>query len=485
MTDTGGARAGRRIGIVELVLVFAAGGLAVYVLGLRAQEYSKSFTATATVCRPIDGADAKTVQRRILSDDNLHQASTRLGLPTDAQSGEPSGRIERLREHLHVSTKESPDSGQMKIAITCRDFPKGELAVRLVNDLAGHCARAYRRSVEATAARAHHDTRQAADRARAELVEAKTRFDALLDRHFKELHNRADQLATHVVPPRASSRAPFRATAGQPDPVGSQWVENPEWTDIHRQLASLRQRRTELLKQRTAAHPIVRDTDFRIAEVEQRLASIPRQVRSARSELPVIRPAPGGPPASVQTLPPAEAPREPTRIFPAETDRQHTETAQQYTETVRLFLLHRDALADARQTYDRLARLERETWQTRHDTARIGVALAGPCASWTRPAHSPRLLLMALALGLTGAVGVGMISSGAAAEPTFATATEVEATLSAPIVGTIPATDPPESKAKSQYLPSTDRLVLVACGGLLILLTAGVVLAMLGGFSLS
>jgi hypothetical protein len=459
---------------VELVLVFAAGGLAVYVLGLRAQEYSKSFTATATVCRPIDGADAKTVQRRILSDDNLHQAITRLGLPTDARAGEPSGRIERLREHLHVSTKESPDSGQMRIAITCRDFPEGEPAVRLVNDLAGHCARAYRRSVEATAARAHHDTRQAADRARVELVEAKTRFDALLDRHFKELHNRVDQLATHVVPPRA----PSRAAAGQPYPVGSQWVENPEWTDIHRQLTSLRQRRAELIEQRTAAHPIVRDTDFRIAEVEQRLASIPRQVRSARSELPVIRPAPGGPPASVQTLPPAEAPREPARIFPAE-------TAQQYTETVRLFLLHRDALADARRTYDRLARLERETWQARHDTARIDVALAGPCASWTRPAHSPRLLLMALALGLTGAVGVGMISNGAAAEPTFATAAEVEAALSAPIVGTVPATDPPESKAKSQYLPSTDRLVLIACGGLLILLTAGVVLAMLGGFPLS
>lgn len=474
MTDAGGARAGRRIGIVELVLVFAAGGLAVYVLGLRTQEYSKSFTATATVCRPIDGADAKTVQRHILSDENLHQAIARLGLPTDARAGEPSGRIERLREHLHVSTKESPDSGQMRIAITCRDFPEGEPAVRLVNDLAGHYARAYRRSVEATAARARHDARQAADRARVELVEAKTRFDALLDRHFKELHNRVDQLATHVVPPRASSRAPFRATAGQPDQGGSQWVENSEWTDMHRQLASLRQRRAELLEQRTAAHPIVRDTDFRIAEVEQRLASIPRHARSARPELPVIRPAPGN------------SPREPARIFPAETARQHTETAQQYTGTVRLFLLHRDALAGARRTYDRLARLERETWQARYyDTARIDVALAGPCASWTRPAHSPRLLLMALALGLTGAVGVGMISNGAAAEPTFATAAEVEATLSAPIVGTVPATDPPESKAKSQYLPSTDRLALIACGGLLILLTAGVVLAMLGGFPLS
>lgn len=50
---------------------------------------------------------------------------------------------------------------------------------------------------------------------------------------------------------------------------------NPEWVELTQAVNQLRKERNELLVERLPAHPAVKDVEFRIATLEQRLAAIP------------------------------------------------------------------------------------------------------------------------------------------------------------------------------------------------------------------
>lgn len=85
-----------------------------------------------------------------------------------------------------------------------------------------------------------------------------------------------------------------------------------------------------------------------------------------------------------------------------------------------------------------------------------------------------RLALAALAAGLTTTVGIGMIATGAAIEPTVNSLAQVSAILTVPVVGVVPATSPakPGRSLRSNAL----RRLWIAAGLLAIACCAAILL---------
>ena len=55
-------------------------------------------------------------------------------------------------------------------------------------------------------------------------------------------------------------------------------VENPEWSELDRQLGVLERRHDEMLNDRTPLHPAVQDLALRIEELQRQVANMPRQI---------------------------------------------------------------------------------------------------------------------------------------------------------------------------------------------------------------
>ena len=55
-------------------------------------------------------------------------------------------------------------------------------------------------------------------------------------------------------------------------------IDNPQWLDLHRQMAKLQQRYEELLLDRTSLHPLVQDMAVQIEDLKQQMAAVPRQI---------------------------------------------------------------------------------------------------------------------------------------------------------------------------------------------------------------
>ena len=112
--------------------------------------------------------------------------------------------------------------------------------------------------------------RTATERAAAQLHQAQQQLDVLLNRQIEAV--------------RAASQRRQSPPAPVPSPV-----ENPEWTDLNRQLSDLLGRRSELLSSRTLQHPLVQDVEARIDAARQRLALVPRQLAGAARRRPPTR----------------------------------------------------------------------------------------------------------------------------------------------------------------------------------------------------
>jgi hypothetical protein len=133
------------------------------------------------------------------------------------------------------------------------------------------------------------------------------------------------------------------------------------------------------------------------------------------------------------------------------------------------FQMLRAAADQASQAYQQAIRVERQAWRESQQEPRIELELAQPIQVPPAPAHRRiGLLLAALAAGMAAVAGVGMITAGAAMEPTLATLDQAEAVLPVPIVGTIPDIGPAsEPKAAQRWQPLM-RLSLVV-GGLILI----------------
>lgn len=471
--------------------VFAVAGVAIYRWGLAAAdraESSRSYTSTATI-RLRDGAQAEAepeqIQRQIASVSNVHQALSRLAPPgaspsTDDPQATAGRAVEPVRQRLRVTAERTSVPGELAISISYTDRVAG-YAARLVNRLAEAYAEGYRAAWKGRAHGAYVEAREASERAEEELTEAKARLDAFCQRHFGSPQARRPADAVDPGEPGADSGQtgptgpwepdgpvlPGEAPAGpeslvdstpvEKRPVNSQPidnkknVDNPEWLGLSERLETLKQHREQLLVDRTPLHPEVRDTELRIAALEEQLSVTPSKI-----------PAESAGPSTTANQPPAEdAPTPPAEMPPGQTVAERSETARRY----RTF---KEAADQAAEAYSQAVRLEREAWQEYLQGPRIELDLArpAPAAPAARPTLS--LVLAALAAGLAVTVGVGMISAGTAIEPPLTTLKQVQDLLPVPIVGIIPETGPSSGREPLPRWRPLLRPTLILAGLVLI-----------------
>jgi hypothetical protein len=302
---------------------------------------------------------------------------------------------QRQRERLLVETTAEAAAGAWKVSITLRDS-KGALpaeqAVQDVNALAGSYADTYRAEWKVSVDRAYEGARTATERAADQLRQAQGQLDAVLDRQIQAVREASQRLQP---PPAPAVPAP---------------VENPDWTELNRQLSELLRHRSELLASRTPQHPVVQDVEARIDTVRQRLALVPRHVPGAAASPPAVK---------META--AAAVPSAALADPAE-----------------LAGLQR-AVEGAGRTHHEAVRVERLAWQARLREPTIEIQSAPePPPLPRRWLPAAMALLGALATGLTMVVGLGMISAGSGIEPPLGTAEQLQAAARAPVVGVVP-----------------------------------------------
>jgi hypothetical protein len=97
--------------------------------------------------------------------------------------------------------------------------------------------------------------------ARAEYTRAQDELDKLVAQQINE------------VAPAPTPPAEMSAATPPPPPVPMVQQRNPVWDDLMRLIAEMEGRRAGLLQNMTPAHPVIRDLDWRIAQLREQLKS--------------------------------------------------------------------------------------------------------------------------------------------------------------------------------------------------------------------
>ncbi|MBN2021922.1 MAG: hypothetical protein JW809_03945 [Pirellulales bacterium] len=463
-------RAGR-VGLALPALVFLGAGLPVYLLGLnnRAGVCEPARTSlSATVELPRSLADDHEAQTAVLAPAALARAADRAGLPNAPE------RLAQVHEALRVSTSPSPEADRTQVVVGYDGPESPMVACRLVNALAEQYAESRRSALASAAKKTHREAQRTANRARTELFEARSRFETFVDQHFAGSQSGdgaepspTEPLPPGVVLPSPSPPATPAAPSAPPTPSGN---AHPDWARLARQLAAVKAHREQLLVDRTPLHPQVRDADVEIADLERRLAELSQGTIPSPSDL-------GGTLESMTGVPPAAPDPVASQPMPSDVPARgaFARPGLPRADLITAFLARRDAMDRARDNYERLADAEREAFEAQFHLPRVTVRPADAPAGPLVPRPTPRGLVIALAVGLAGAVGMGMFSAGVAGEQTFATAVEVGDALGVPVLGTVPGAEPLVRRLRPRR--TADAWALLACGLVLLTICLGMLLA--------
>lgn len=446
---------------------FALTGIAVYFVGTMDGAPGISpqpHTVEAKVCGCTAGASARsplpdleTLRQQILGDDTLGKA-----LASQAQPAPNAAALARIRRNVELKIDRSQAPERFVVSIRCTGEDASE-ATRLVNSLARATADWIRQralSAETSAREAVSLAQKATDRAQRHWEEARTQRERLLDQHFSRLNEEADRLqawseaASTLAPPTAASRfvptKPVPVHVAQPARPA---VENPAWTELNEELQALEQRHTELLAQRTALHPEVREIASRLAQLKRQIAGIPRHLEVLDNE-----PAPDQ--TIIPPLPPdeqqldqqqidestdnladagAEMATDPSRLS-AMPPRPPDEVARAHRAAAETFAEQSQQLEQARREFEqRLAeqRLARDnvptSWRLRLELASI------PPPPDVSQERFP-LGLYCLIAAVTAAASVGVLGWIGPSDRPFTNVAEVQASLPVPVIGALPTT---------------------------------------------
>ena len=467
-----------------LIGFVATGATVIWMTG-QAAERAEWHSATATIWHRWDpssdmqgtpsgeppGLDAASVEREIISEQNLRRALGQVGaMPPEGMDTGPwtvAGQtVEQARRQLRVTGAPDSSTGRMGVLVTFRGR-EPDRAVRLVNTLAQGYSQQHRAKLEATVHQEYVKARDAAEVARREYLEAKVRFDDFVAQHFLEqqalVQRKPERTAEPDSPEPPPTGEPSSEAVDAPPPP----IENPERVEFNRRLAGLQARRERLLTTRTPAHPEVRYVDTQIAALEERLASIPEEVAG---------PPPGPPPSEAPRLESAAV--ESLSVAPDAAARD--ETIEECAEAAAQYDAYKGRLEQARQEYDRLSAIKRGAWERELRAVSVELDLAAGTQLLRAGAdRSPGSLLGALAAALAVALGVGMISAGFETDLPLTTPAEVERALRVPVVGTIPARESSPRRAPARGSRRARRLAKIVSGALLVAVCFGILVIVL------
>ncbi len=306
---------------------------------------------------------------------------------------------------------EGQRSGQQTVVTISLSRLPAETIVPMVNVVAAAYLEACRMQWKLDVERCYAAAEEKVRQTKRQALEAQERFESLRDRRLQALAN-------------------FRPAQSQP----STTIDNPHWTVIAKRLANLEEHERNLLVQCTPLHPSVKQIELQIADVRRQMASIPPKMTPARSDA-----------SPLAALPPdAPAPGE-------------IEEAQQVVERWNEDLRQAQAA-------------ERAALTARGEELQVDLFSAEPPPAPRRATVA--MLGKALVTATTSIVGLGMISVGASMEPALSTLAELQAVVTAPIVGVIPATHPSRRRASSARRQRLARWGGVTAGLALLVATA-------------
>jgi hypothetical protein len=309
-----------------------------------------------------------------------------------------------------------------------------------------------------------HVETDAADRAKSKLAAAENattlalheyetvhgEFTNFLSKHFADLKTPQDNSTT--TEPRQNQT---ESTVERP---ARQMTSNPDWEKANQQLTNLRRRRTELLGNLTESHPLVRQMELAVHDVENQLKSIPPEIEGELVESSVAR----------ETSQNKEL-QQPPRNEPEKTVDWHL-ADEKYGELTGRVAATEEAYKQALD-HEKTARREFDGLSARTAAAPTVVATAGGA--------NPRLAIYLSGL-VAIAAGVLVARWSRVSESTFQTAAEVRQSLGVTVLGVIPR-DPhvePRERPKRE-LKWVRRTVM----GAELFLTAAVVMLALSAFA--
>jgi hypothetical protein len=498
-----------RIGRAAIcALVFLASGSIVYWAAARQTRAPEIFRATATLVEhfptaagpnaadSIPGADSiaafrpdpEAIRRQVLSDASLRgmAASARSGNGDGhALPGPTSGRCppdqpsvgarcfaqkatvpfspstpadpEPIRRRLRFSSQ-AAEPGSRILSIEYTDSHRDQ-ALRLVNELAGRYADAYRAAVAAMLGKADEQAAQAVQQSR---------------KQWQQAEAQRSEFLRHPPPVQRHTQTPKTA----PPPAKPRWVDNPRWADLQRAHDNLLRRRQELLETRTPLHPEVLVVDDLIAQSEAKMAAVPRRLLVGSADAQThgrgdtgtrgrgdagtrLRAIPGLSSSADSTV--GQSKR---GSAGATADGSSGKERVQW-EKRRLAL--DAAVQQARAQLDQAVRAERTNRNALGRAATIDLHPADRCEVVTAGVPIPwRFLPLALASGLGLATAAGMFFTGLSIDPLVTSTGQLQRWLPGPLLGPVPIPFPAGGDGEPAVPEASSVLALNAKGAILL-----------------
>ena len=402
--------------IVVYLLVFALAGLAACGTELLRARRATRYSATATLLVP-----TAWYQGRLGAQTQIPEVDS-AAIEREITSAEP----ETARQHIEVSISESVPE-RVGIAVTCSDQDPG-LAIQWANRLATGFACRRQAQLAREAAERLSGLIAGQDSARRTLQEIRAEIEAIIDRSTSQA------AASAAMVPKASATP----------------SESPELAEARAKLEGLKDRRRGLLLNRTPIHPEVQNIDLRIAESEKHVASI--QTRDdAASAAALERKTP---PAQGKAPPMAKPPDSPSTagVFSFVFVMKAVEALQGL----------RARLDEAASPVGQPAQVEARAALRLLDAENIAIEPAERAEAIPAQIRPWDWLAVALAAGLVGTAGVGILWKGARVDPPLASVGQIERSLDIPVLGTMPGVS--SGDAGSRPRPSAGRWPCIAAG---------------------
>ncbi len=395
------------------------------------------------------------IKTRILSPSFIRQALCDSGLDASppGKDNAPTASFiygEQLLQGLSIRAKPGTVSGdnQIILELTLTQSPN---AAKIARALADRFVSEYRTFWATEAQKARIAASSEAEQAEQANYEAAEKLQAFEDNVLKQ--EKASPQQTSIT-----------STDQQTEP---KIPDNPAWIELDRKLASLRQRETAILVNKTPLHPDVQNIQARIADFQQQLDSIPRFAAETSANHPTQN---INSPVSVKA-PPLKNKNE---IQQSNTPENLAQGVNQNETAETLKQLQLAAERTEQEYLDKL-RIKQSLFDSSRKEPTFLVRVNRVPVTIKQPRYNQGFIGLMLCSGFAMALGIGVCSSGVSTQPVLASIADLEPLLPVPIIGVVPAKDQSSDPFARRRHKAILRWTLILLGGLLVLGCIGIV----------
>lgn len=262
--------------------LFVVSGSAVFLaalvlgLGFRPRDPVKAVVApVVSLDRILTAEESKAVETRlatiadsIQSEESITQALDLIG-KYDSPVVDRSLNAEKFLKHFEVVVRSTPTGNRHEILL---DYSgSAAVATEIVNQLATSSVQQYERLFEQPARQRQFQAQQEATSAERKASVALKRYEEFISRLQPQLKGPSDTNLTFGQ----ESKPVVESAELNTQPA---MILNPAWRELSDQQQRLTRRRSDLLEQMTVEHPVIRQIDVDLAQLDKSLSETPRLI---------------------------------------------------------------------------------------------------------------------------------------------------------------------------------------------------------------